>query len=61
MMWDCPFYAVNMFYYHWLIKKLFWPMAGRIEQGRKTKLNARRKSHGDTMYLPTEKDTRIDW
>ena len=25
LMWD----AVNMFYYHWLIKKLLWPMAGQ--------------------------------
>ena len=24
---DSPPYAVNMFYYHWLIKKLLWPMA----------------------------------
>ena len=22
-------YAVNMFYYHWLINKLLWPMAGQ--------------------------------
>ena len=30
MMWDSPLYAVSLFYYHWLIKKLLWPMAGRI-------------------------------
>ena len=29
LMWDSPLHAVNMFYYHWLIKKLFWPMAGQ--------------------------------
>ena len=28
-MWDAPLYAVNMFYYNWLIKKLLWPMAGQ--------------------------------
>ena len=28
-MCDFPLYAVNMFYYCWLIKKLFWPMAGQ--------------------------------
>lgn len=27
MMWDSPLYVVNMFYYHWLINKLLWPMA----------------------------------
>ena len=29
VMCDSPLYAVNMFYYHWLVKKLFWPMAGQ--------------------------------
>ena len=29
MMLDSPLYAVNMFYCHWLIKKLLWPMAGQ--------------------------------
>ena len=28
IMWDSPVYAVNVFYYHWLIKQLLWPMAG---------------------------------
>ena len=27
LMWDSPLYSMNMFYYHWLLKKLFWPMA----------------------------------
>ena len=27
MMWDSPLYAVKMFYYHWLIKRLLWPVA----------------------------------
>ena len=26
-MWDSPLDAVNMFYYHWLIKKMLWPMS----------------------------------
>ena len=38
---------MNMFYYHWSIKKLLWPMAGqnRARQvvGGGTKLNAGRK------------------
>ena len=29
LMWDSPLYAVNMFYYHWIIKKLLQPMAGQ--------------------------------
>ena len=28
-MWHAPLYVVNMFNYHWLIKKLLWPMAGQ--------------------------------
>ena len=27
--WDFPLYAENIFYHHWLIKKLLWPMAGQ--------------------------------
>ena len=29
LMWDSPLYAMNIFYYYWLIKKLLWPMAGQ--------------------------------
>ena len=29
MMWDSPLYAMNMFYYHWLIKKLLGPITGQ--------------------------------
>ena len=29
MMWDSFLYAMNMFYYHWLIKKLLWPITGK--------------------------------
>lgn len=28
LMWDSPLNAVNMYHYHWLIKKLFQPIAG---------------------------------
>ena len=27
MMWDFSLYAMNIFYYHWLIKKLFQPIS----------------------------------
>lgn len=29
LMWDSPLYVKNMIYYHWLVKKLFWPMEGQ--------------------------------
>ena len=32
---DAPLYAVNMSYYHWLIKKLVWPIARQNRDGRK--------------------------
>ena len=28
-MWDSRLYAVNMYNYHWLIKKLLWPVEGQ--------------------------------
>ena len=52
MMWDCPLYAVNMFYCHWLIKKLFWPMAGQNIARQKIQAEIeekRRWSQGDAM------------
>ena len=45
VMWDGPLYAVNMFYYHWLIKKLLWADC-RIEQGRNSMQRQRRKEAG---------------
>ena len=34
LMWDSPLYAVNMFYYYWLIKKLLQPMVGNLNRDR---------------------------
>ena len=42
-MWDVFLYAVNKSYYHWLIKKLVWPIARQIEPGRKSKQKYRGK------------------
>ena len=54
MMWDSPLYAVNIFYYHWLITKLFQPMAsqniGRLEEIYKES----RWSQGNAMWLLKE-------
>ena len=58
MMWDSPLHAVGMFYYHWLIKKLIWLMADRIELGGKTKLNAGRKKANPRRHHPATKETR---
>lgn len=33
VMWDAPLHDVNMFYYNWLLKKLFWP---KVRQNRAT-------------------------
>lgn len=29
LIWDSPKYAVNIFYFHCIIKKLFWPITGQ--------------------------------
>ena len=50
MRWDSPLYAINMFYYHWLIKKLLWPMTERIYVGRKTKFKAGRRKVVSRCY-----------
>ena len=45
VMWDALLYAVNMFYHHWLIKKLLWPMAElkKARQEIKKKVQGERK------------------
>ena len=42
---DALLYGVNMFYYHWLIKKLLWPMAGQniTRQETQTETGERRQ------------------
>ena len=52
LLWDAPLYAVNMFYYHWLIKKLLWPMAGQniAKWEIQAEIRAERRwSQGDAM------------
>lgn len=34
---DAPLYAMNISYYHWLIKKLVWQSPGRTGPGEKPK------------------------
>ena len=44
-----PLYAVNMFYYYWLIKKLLWPIAGQNIARIEKIFRESRQSHGNTM------------
>ena len=56
MMWDSLLYAMNMFYYHWLIKKAALPY-GRAEYSKagKTKLNAgKKKAEPGKCYVVTQ-------
>ena len=55
-MWNVSLCAVNIFYYHWLIMKLIWPTASRIEPGKKYKQRYRGKKGGiGTNLQPLEK------
>ena len=59
-MWDSPLDAMNIYiYYHWLIKKLFRPIAGqniaRLEEIQRESGGSQR----DAMKLPKEKDARM--
>ena len=50
-------YAMIMFYYHWLIKKPLWSMAGQIQVGGKTKLNAgRKKAESGRHHVAAERE-----
>ena len=61
MMWDvCP-YALNMFHYHWLIKKLILPMAkqNRARQEIQEEIQGeQRQSQGDVIQLSKERHAR---
>ena len=50
-MWDSPWYAVNMFYYHWLMNKAV-SANGLAEQSQAENPNRdieSRRSQGDAM------------
>ena len=58
---DSPLYAVNMFYYHWLIKKLFGPMTGQNRARWEFQAEIeekRRQNQEDAMELLKETDAR---
>ena len=51
-MWNPPLYAVNMFYYHRLMKKLLWPLAEQSIARQEIKADIeeeRRLSQADIM------------
>ena len=60
MMWDSPLYAMNMFYYHWLIKKMLWPMAGQniARQESQTETGKKKVGTGKGKQLPEKQDVR---
>ena len=42
-MWGTLLYAVNMIYFHWLMKKLLWPMTEENIARQKIQTDTRRK------------------
>ena len=56
LIWDFPLYAANMFYYHFLIKKLLWPMVGQNIAMLEGIYGESRRSQRDAMMLLKEKD-----
>ena len=61
LIWDSPLCAMNMFYYHLLIKNLLWPMAGQNIARLEIQVDIeeeRRRSQRDTMELSKKKDAR---
>ena len=51
-MWDTLQYAVNMFYYQWLIKKLLWPIAGQNTARQESQTKCREKE-GKVKEMPS--------
>ena len=59
VMWDFPIVCCE--YYHWLIKKLLWSMAGQNIARWEIQAEMeeeRRQSQGEAMWLLKEKDAR---
>ena len=55
-MWDSPPYAINMFYYIWLIKTLLRSIAGQDLARLEEKYRESMQSQGDAMCLVKETD-----
>ena len=54
-MWDSPLYSMNMLYYHCLIKKMIWPVAGHNRQGKLNWMQGERgQSKRDAVYVAAE-------
>ena len=45
-------YAVNMFYYHWLINKLLWPITGQNKTWREIRTEIYRVKEGGMEETP---------
>ena len=58
-MWDSPLYAINMFYYHCLIKKLLWPMVGQNIARQEIQAEIEEEGmwgQGDSMLPPKKQE-----
>ena len=63
-MWDSALYAMNLFYYHWLVNKVV-STNGLVEQSQAGNLN--RDMYGEKVelerrhLLPKEEDLKSYW
>ena len=58
-MWDSSLYAINTFYDHCLVKKLFCPMVGQNRARREIQAEIEeegRRSQGDAMLPPKKQE-----
>ena len=55
-MWNAPLYAVNMLYYHWLIKMLLWPMAEGSQAAIPSRETGRKKTEVRRCQQPLEEE-----
>ena len=57
-MWDSHLYAVNMFYYHWIIKKLFgaYGCAGKSKAGIPNRDRGEKKAESKRHHVAAEGD-----
>ena len=61
LMWDALLYAVNIFYYHWLIKKLNWQIARQNRARQEIQTYTGREKDGRVREMAaTSRETRCE-
>ena len=60
-MWDFPLYTVNMFYYHWLKKNLFWTYgsAEQIKAGIPNRDRGEKKAESERRHVAAKRDRTL--